>query len=68
MKAWMSVKDAAAQTPYNERTLRRCLSKPTVGYAGRPPLNGYQDPNGRWIIRKHDLTAWMDRCEQEGRR
>lgn len=61
MKAWMTLQEAVAETPYGEKTLRRAVKKVKVDEEFPPPLKSRRDRRGRIIISAEHLTAWMDR-------
>jgi len=59
MKPLMTLEEAAAQTPFSTKTLRRAIhtdgSDETL-----PPLKAKRDSRGRYLVRDTDLIAWLD--------
>ena len=61
MKSWMTLREAAAETPYGEQTLRKCVNMVRPLPGALPPLDAGRDKNGRIIISDKQLTDWMQR-------
>ncbi|MDM8086316.1 hypothetical protein QUV83_16195 [Cellulomonas cellasea] len=59
MKALMKLKDAAAETPYDEKTLRKAIraTDPTVF---PPPLRAKTGSRGEYLITDTALREWID--------
>lgn len=59
MKALMNLKEAAAETPFEEKTLRKAVraTDPTVF---PPPLRAKAGPRGQYLITDRALREWID--------
>lgn len=64
MKALMSLEEAAAQTPYSAKTLRRAIQTTGVDKDGKPtfppPLSAKRGPRGAYAITADALRQWID--------
>ena len=55
----MTLKEAAAETPYGEKTLRKAVHA-TDPAAFPPPLRAKAGPRGAFLITDRALREWID--------
>ena len=60
MKKLMTLKEAAAHTPYGVETLRRAVHA-TDPHEWPHPLRALRGPRGAHLVRDVDLQDWIDR-------
>lgn len=59
MKALMSLEEAASETPFSVKTLRRAV-RATQPDEFPPPLRAKAASRGAYVIRDVDLREWID--------
>jgi hypothetical protein len=63
MKAAMSLDEAAAQTPFSAKTLRRAIQTTGVDASGNPtfppPLPAKRGARGAYVVLAEDLQQWL---------
>lgn len=58
MKAAMTLEEAAAQTPFSAKTLRRAIQA-TDPKAFPPPLPAKRGARGAYVVLAEDLLDWL---------
>lgn len=63
MKVAMNLEEAAAQTPFSAKTLRRAIQTTGVDKDGNPtfppPLQAKRGSRGAFVVLADDLVRWL---------